>query len=87
MLCYSYFLIACTLALGIGAFWFIVSTTKEIKHILHSINDTAKAKKKQSDKVKILFAEYVNTHAVIKQLSMHFKRTKKIRAFVRPKKN
>lgn len=67
---YEYIMITCTLGLAIGAFWFIISVTKEIQHILHSINDKAQANEDQSNEMQILFAEYIDAHAALKQLSL-----------------
>lgn len=68
----AYYMISCTLGLGIGAFWFVISVIKEIQRILHSINVTAQATKKQSNKMKVLFEEFIYAHGVIKELSMIF---------------
>lgn len=65
----AYFMISCTLALGIGAFWFVISVIKDIQHILHLINNEAHAKKQQSNEMKILFLEYIRAHGIVKQLS------------------
>lgn len=67
---YEYIMITCTLSLAIGAFWFIISVTKEIQHILHSINDKAQANEDQSNEMQRLFAEYIDAHAALKQLSL-----------------
>lgn len=69
---HEYFVIACTLGLGIGAFWFAVSATKEIRHTLNLINNEVKAKTNHSVELKILFSEFINAHATVKQLSMPF---------------
>lgn len=66
---YAYFLIGCTLALGIGAFWFAIGVCKEIQCILQSINDTAQANENQSTELKRLFAEFIYIHGIAKQLS------------------
>lgn len=68
---YEFFIVACTLALGIGTCWFAISITKEIKRIRHSINDAAQANQNQSNELKILFSEYIHVHSSIKQLSKH----------------
>lgn len=68
---YEYFVIACTLALGIGAFWVAMSLTKEIKRIVHSINHKTKAKMSQSHELMHLFLEFVDAHAAVKQLSIY----------------
>lgn len=64
------FIIACTLALGVGAFWFAVSACKEIQHVLQSFNDVAHAKQHQLIELRILFVEFINTHLTVKQLSI-----------------
>lgn len=69
-LAYEYFVIACTLSLGIGAYWIATSATKDIqKHILHSINETARENGNQLSELKNLLSEYNEAHAAIKQLS------------------
>lgn len=67
---YGFFAIACTLALGIGAFWFAITASKEIRLILHSINDEAHAKKRQPNKTKELISKYVDIHSAVKQFSI-----------------
>lgn len=67
---YEYFIIACTLALGIEGYWIIISATKEIQSILSSINDKSKENGNQTnDELKVLYSEYIDAHAAIKQLS------------------
>lgn len=66
---YQYLLNSCTLGLGIGAFWFAVTATKEIRCILRSINVKAKAKNCQSSELMVLFAEFIDVHGIVKQLS------------------
>lgn len=67
---YDCFIIACTLALGVGAFWFAACACKEIQHILNLINAKAHAKKHRNDELKVFFEEFINTHLTVKQLSM-----------------
>lgn len=69
VLAYEFFIVACTLALGIGTFWFGISITKTIQCILHAIGNQSQANK-QSNQLKVLFSEYVHAHAEIKQLSV-----------------
>lgn len=69
---YEYFVVACTLALGIGSYWLEVSATKIIQRILHTINNKARANKNQLNELKILFKEYIDTHAIVKQLSTYY---------------
>lgn len=68
-LAYFFFINACTLGLVNGAYWFATSTTEEIQYILHLINKKASTNEKQSNELKILFAEFIDVHAAIKQLS------------------
>lgn len=68
-LAYEFLIIACTLALCIGAFWFVISATKELQHVLHLINDKAHKNRNQSTEVKALLAEYIHAHGIVKQLS------------------
>lgn len=68
-LAYFFFINACTLGLVNGAYWFAASTTEEIQYILHLINKKASTNEKQSHELKILFAEFIDVHAAIKQLS------------------
>lgn len=70
---YEFFMDACILSLIIGAYCFAISATKEIKRILHLINEKARAnrknKKKQQNEMKILLTEFIDIHATTKQLS------------------
>lgn len=67
---YELYWIACTCALGVGAFLLAISLLKEIQCILHSINNSAKVKKHQSNELKVLFSEFIQVHAATKQLSI-----------------
>lgn len=70
---YEYCVIACSLAVGMGAFWFGISVTKEIQHTLNSINHKAHANKMRSKQLKILFLEFMHAHAAIKRYTgIHF---------------
>lgn len=64
---YEYCVIACSLALGMGIFWFAISVTKEIQHTLHSINRKTRANKLRPNQMKILFMEFIHAHAAIKR--------------------
>lgn len=67
---YEYLINACNIGLGIGAYWIAISTTKEIQRILRSIKYKIHAKNNQSnDELKNLFSEFIEVHAVTKQLS------------------
>ena len=67
---YGYFIIASTFSLGIGICWLPISSTKEIQHILHLIKKKiTRPNANQSNEMKILFAEFIDTHATMKQLS------------------
>lgn len=68
---YDYVVIASTLAIGIGAYRLTISSTKDFQDFLLIINDNAHTKENQSNKLKTLFAEYVDTHATMKQLSIN----------------
>lgn len=71
---YEYFIVACTLSLAIGGYWFAISATKEIQHTLHLINDAAQANDVcQSNELKLLIAEFIYAHGVVKKLSKKFK--------------
>lgn len=65
---FGYFINACTLSLGIGAYAIVFSITKEIRRILRSIKCKVQAKKTQPNELKLPFSEYIHTHAAIKQL-------------------
>lgn len=58
------------MGLAIGICLFAIAITKEIQHILHSINEKARTNENQSNELKVLFTEYIKTHAAIKQLSI-----------------
>lgn len=55
-----------------GAFWIAISMTKEIKRILHLVNDKAQAKKNQTNELMQLLSEYVDTHGISLQLTTNF---------------
>lgn len=70
---YSFSVIACGLALGIGAYWLAISATKELQRVLHVINDQAQVNERQSNELNtLLFAEFIDAHGTVKQLSMPF---------------
>lgn len=66
---YEFFTIACTLAVVIGSYWVSVSATKEIWRILHSICHKVRSNESHSNENRVLFAEFIDAHAAIKQLS------------------
>lgn len=68
---YEFFTVACTLSVVIGSYWVSISATKEIQHILHSINDKTRANENHPNEFGILFAEFIDAHAAVKQLSWH----------------
>lgn len=71
ILSYELLVVACTLGLGIGAFCIVISTTKEIKHILSLINQKAQSNQcNQLNEMKILITECVVTYGIAKQLSI-----------------
>lgn len=68
---YVCLIIACILGLEIGAYLFGISATKDIQRILHIIKINYEAQKygiQASDLMK-LFAEFINVHGSVKQLS------------------
>lgn len=73
IVCYAYIVIACTVTLGIGAFCYVISATKEIQRILNSINHNAHPNENHVNELKILFSEYIHAHRVAKQLSRIYK--------------
>lgn len=64
---YQCFIVACTLSLFIGVFWFVISAIEEFQHILSIINDKAQANVDQSNELKILFREFIDAHGITKQ--------------------
>lgn len=63
--------VACSLALGIGGYWLAVSATKDIQRMLHLINDKTQPNENQTnDEMNTTFSEYINAHAIEKQLSI-----------------
>lgn len=66
---YQYFVAACTLSLGIGAYWIAIPTTEEIRGILGSIKRDAEPNENSPNELKQMFAEYIHAHATIEQLS------------------
>lgn len=69
VICYELFISACNLAFAFGITSFVISTTKEIQRILHSINKDGHANKYQSTEIMDLFGEYIDSHGILKQLS------------------
>lgn len=76
MLGFNLFIVSCTLALGIGAFWFAISLTKETQCMLHAIDAEAKSRKARSKDLKTLFSKYINNHGIMKQFSSIFQCSK-----------
>lgn len=70
VLSYTYFLATCCLSHAVGVYWLVLAIIKEIRHILRSINEKAHTKKNQSNEIKTLLTEYIQTHAAVKQLSL-----------------
>lgn len=60
------------MALGVGAFWLVISAIKDILRVLHLIDKKAHADENQSTELNTLFSEYTHAHATIKQLSIWF---------------
>lgn len=65
---YEFFVIACTLSLAIGAFWFAISSTVDIKQIVHSVDKKVKQKRSERKMIKE-FCTFIHMHSVVKQLS------------------
>lgn len=66
---YEYFVVACAISLGIGIYWFITSSTKRTRHIVHKMNDySARTDGKHVNRFK-LFADFIYAHQDMKQLS------------------
>lgn len=77
---YEFFIAACTLGLGVGAFWFAISAAKEFQRFSPILNE--KAQTNQSNELKIIFTELIDGHGVVKQLSIfHFYRSHSLRPF------
>ena len=66
---YAYFIIACTLSLAMGAFWFAISGTEEFQRFSTIINAKAQANLNQIMKIKTSFTEFFEAHGIVKQLS------------------
>lgn len=66
---YAFFVAVCTWALAIGAFWLVISGTKDIQRMLKLIKINAKANKNQSNKQIDIFSEYIEFHGMVKKLS------------------
>lgn len=84
MCAYELFIVACTLSLGIGAFWFAISATTQFQHYLPMINDKASTGVNgQSHEFKILFSAFIDSHGVVKQLSIfhYFSRSNRIEKY------
>lgn len=67
---YDFLINASTLGLGMGAFGFAISATKEIRRSLHSINYKTQVNEIRAKELKISFAEFIYAHNVLKQLSI-----------------
>lgn len=67
---YFYLFSASLLVLSFGFYCFTMSAVEEIQRILHSIHKRAHVKEIQSNKFYLLCSEYIDTHGIIKQLSM-----------------
>lgn len=70
---YEIFVIACIMSLGIGIFWFIISSTKNLRSILHEISGHRTRTRTKTEGNQLnrheLFAEFIYAHNDIKQLS------------------
>lgn len=69
---YEYFVVACILALGTGAFLFAISTTKDFQRSTPVINTKTKRKGNQLNELNTFFSEFIYSLGAVKQLSLHF---------------
>lgn len=67
---YEHIVLSCTLSLAVGGYWLTISTTEEFQRIVSKLNDEAQKSVYESNALKILFAEFIDLHATIKQLSV-----------------
>lgn len=68
---YEIFVVACTVTVGVGAYWFAMAVAHEIQCILHSINDKIHEENwSQPDELTILLREFIDTHGNLKQFSI-----------------
>lgn len=67
---FEFSVIACTLALGIGAYCFGISAIKEIERLFNLINDEACGNENQPKELKASFSECIEAHVIVKQLSI-----------------
>lgn len=65
-LTYEFFLLANLLTLAIGSFFYVMSASKDIKNVLHSISVSIRAKKKRLLTIK-KYNEFVEEISLVKQ--------------------
>lgn len=65
-------MIACTVAVAIGLYWFAISMVNDIQCILHAIHDKTQSNDNQSIELTALISEVISLHAITKQLSINF---------------
>lgn len=63
-------MIACTLSVAIGGYWFAIAGTKEFQRFSTIFNEEARAKKNRTTKFYTLFTEFLYAHGIFKQLSI-----------------
>lgn len=72
MLGFDFFIVACSLTLGIASYCFAIAIIEELQRMLHSISGKAPTNGKQSNKLKELFTQFIDAHGLMTQLSTHF---------------
>lgn len=70
MSAYEFFLVACTLALGIGEYCFAISASAQMQRFLSKMNDLARVNENQSNEIKLTFTQFIDAHGFVKQLSI-----------------
>lgn len=68
MLMYILYAVACILAIGFGAYMFIIALTDDIKINTNAINENIKTKANQL-KIVEQFSDFIETHSSAKELS------------------
>lgn len=67
---FTYYIIACTTAFGIGIIFTAISMTKELQRILQLINGKVHSNENQSSELSNLFSEFIDIHGIVKQFSI-----------------
>lgn len=65
-LVYEFFLLANLITIGVGAFLYLMTTTKDIKYVLHLISLFAQAKRNRQRTIK-QYKEFVEEITLVKQ--------------------